>query len=285
MKKSEILPVSILLVIAAIACVLLATPYIFPSDAVDDDTAVRSDLDYLNTHIKTVLFTIANNTTSAAEVLSSAKSLSAPEVQTVLDRLFSGSGYALSYGVINPNGTIIAVVPEAYAGSVGINIAGSEPGKTIIQTQESFLSNAFYAQEGFTGIEIASPIFSDKGEYLGSVLAMAEPSAFVGEIVAPIEDGQDITVTVMQPDGFILYDRDAAQVGKNLFEDLPFTNYQSLQALGKNISANAAGSGEYTFYSSPENTGELVKKYAEWDTMAFLDKEWRIVIFRDETEI
>ena len=279
MKIREILPVSILLFIAAIACVLLATPYIFPPD----DTPDRSNLDYLNTNIKMILSSIVDNTTSAAEALSSADSLSAPEVQPILDRLSSGSGYALSYAAIIPNGTIIAVAPEAYAGSVGINIVGNEPGNSIIQTQKPFLSDAFCAQEGFTGIEIASPVFSDGGEYLGSVLVMAEPSAFVGEIVAPVEDGQAITVTVMQPDGFILYDRDADQVGKNLFEDLPFTNYQSLQALGHNISANAAGSGEYTFYSSPENIEKLVKKYADWDTMSFLDKEWRIIIFQNKS--
>ena len=202
-------------------------------------------------------------------------------MQPVLDGLYSTSGYALSYAAITPDGTIIAVAPETYAGSVGINIAAGEPGTTIIRMHEPFLSDAFVAQEGFTGIEIACPVFSGDGEYMGSIITMAEPSAFVGDIVAPIEAENGITVTVMQPDGFILYDRDAAQVGKNLFHDIPFTNYPSLQKLGTAISANATGSGEYFFYASPDATGDAIQKQADWDTMVCLDKEWRIIRFQD----
>lgn len=283
MNRREILTVSILLIVAALACLLLAAPYLFPSDTVDDDTSVKNDLNYLNASINTALTAISGRTESAAETLSSADSLSAPEMQPVLDSLFSEPGYAMSYAVITPDGTIAAVAPDAYAGSVGIHIGENEPGKTIIRMREPFLSDAFVAQEGFTGIGMAYPVFSDAGEYIASVLAMAEPSAFVGDIVAPVEEEKGITVTVMQPDGFILYDNDSGQIGKNLFEDKPFTNYPSLQRLGKNISANATGNGEYTFYASPEKTGDAIQKHANWDTLSFLGKEWRIIIFQNKS--
>jgi len=273
MNRREILSVSILIIIAAIACILLVAPYIIPPETGNDENTDKSDFDYLKTNIETVLTTIGDTAESGAEALSTTESMSAAtEKQQVLDDLFSMSEYTMSYAVITPNGTITAVAPEAYSGSVGINIAGSEPGKTIIRTQEPLLSDAFIAQEGFTGIEIAWPISSQDGVYKGSVLAMANPSEFVREIVAPVEEEKDITVTVMQPDGFILYDQDTAQVGKNLFEDVPFTRYQSLQALGMNISATATGNGEYTFYSSPDKTGESVKKHADWDTVSYLNK-------------
>ncbi|WFN34155.1 hypothetical protein L1S32_09950 [Methanogenium sp. S4BF] len=279
MNRHEILPVLILFVIAVTACILLAAPSIFHSETENNEDNGIHDLDYLKTNIKTVLRSIGGSTERAAQTLSSAESISAPEVQPVLDELLSGAGYALSYATIVPNGTITAVAPEAYSGSVGINITGSEPGETIIKTREPFLSDAFIAKEGFTGIEIAWPVFSEDAEYKGSVLAMADPSVLVREIVAPVEEERGITVTIMQPDGFILYDRDTAQVGKNLFEDLPFTNYQSLQVLGEEISAKSAGSGEYTFYHSSKDTHYLVQKHAEWDTASYLGKQWRIILF------
>ncbi|MDE4908455.1 cache domain-containing protein [Methanogenium marinum] len=279
MNRHEILPISILLLIAAIACILLAAPYFFPTEQGKEENTSMSDLEYMNSNIETVLTSIGDSAENAAQALSSADLMSTPEVQPVLNDLLSGSEYALSYATIDQNGTITAVAPDTYSNSVGINIGGSEPGKTIIKKREPFLSDAFTAEEGFTGIEIAWPVYSEDGEYKGSVLVMAEPSIFVGKIVNPVEEEKGITVTIMQPDGFILYDQDAAQIGKNLFNDIPFTNYRSLQALGKDISANTAGTGEYTFYKSPTDTTDLVKKHAEWDTVSYLNKEWRIILF------
>lgn len=112
---------------------------------------------------------------------------------------------------------------------------------------------------------------------------MAEPSAFVGDIVAPVEEEKGITVMVMQPNGFIIYDQDAAQIGKNLFEDKPFTDDQCLQSLGRNISANATGNEAYTFYASSDKTGDAIQRHANRDTLPFLGKEWRIIIFQNKS--
>lgn len=285
MNRRDILPVSILLAVAVIACVLLAAPlFISPEPGNHAGTADR-DLATLSTGITAALTTITERIGSAAKILSGAESLSAAEVQPVLDELVSTSGYALSFAFVAPNGTITAVAPEMYAGSVGINITASEPGATICRMRAPFLSDAFVAQEGFTGIEVACPVLSGEGDYRGSIIAMAEPLAIVGEIVAPMEAEKGITVTVMQPDGFILYDRDRAQVGKNLFVDLPFTDYPSLQALGKRIAADRAGNGAYTFYASPEKTGDVIEKHADWKTVSYRGKEWRVVLFRDETGV
>lgn len=282
MNRREILPVSILIAIVIIACALLAAPYIFPPGPEIPASATDSDLSTATTGITTALTTIIEYTESAADALSEADAPSPEEVQTVLNERSSASGDELSYAFVAPNGTITAVAPEMYAGSVGVDISAGEPGATIIRMREPFLSDAFVAQEGFTGIEVACPVLSDDGVYQGSVIAMAEPSAIVGEMVAPIETEKGITVTVMQPDGFILYDRDPAQVGKNLFTDEPFTGFPSLVELGHRIAATQDGSGEYTFYRSANVTDTLVTKNARWDTVSCLDREWRVILFRED---
>ncbi len=283
MNWRKTLPISVIIIIIAAACIFLATPYIFPSEPDEDKSAAIRDLEYITTNIEMVMTSIADSTESTSGALSSADSMESPEVQEALNELLSESNnYTLSYAAITPDGIIAAVAPDRYAESVGVNISGSEPGDTILRTQKPFLSDAFIAKEGFTGIEIAWPVFSREGSYKGSILAMANPSKFVGEIVAPVEKEKGITVTVMQPDGFILYDRDTAQVGKNLFEDVPFTTYDSLQALGQMIAANEKGNGTYTFYRSPENTGEAAQKHAYWDTCQCMGKEWRVILFTED---
>ncbi|UUX91416.1 cache domain-containing protein [Methanoplanus endosymbiosus] len=281
MSWHEKLPLSTIIVVIIAAGVLLAAQYIFPPAMGEGEKAIINDLDYLKNNIKTILDSISGDLESASGELSAGDSLSSPEVQVVLDGLWNRSEYALSYATVNPDGTITAVAPEIYSGSVGIDITGSEPGDTIVGSEEPLLSDAFIAKEGFTGIEIAWPVLSSDGEYRGSVLAMADPSEFLAEIIGPIEHEKEITVTVMQPDGFILYDRDSGQVGKNLFVDEPFTRFKNLMMLGKTIAANDDGSGAYTFYKSPDNTGQLTKKLAYWNTLKYLGKEWRIIIFKD----
>ncbi|GAB7017135.1 hypothetical protein [Methanogenium cariaci] len=282
MNWRKTLPISVAMVIIAAACIFLATPHIFPSEPDEDRSAAIHNLEYITTNIEMVMTSIADSTESASVALSSADSMESPDVQEALNGLLSESNYTLSYAAISPGGIIAAVAPDRYTKSIGVNISGSEPGDTILQTQKPFLSDAFIAKEGFTGIEFAWPVCSEKGIYKGSILAMADPSEFVGEIVAPVEKEKGITVTVMQPDGFILYDRDTAQVGKNLFEDAPFTTYDSLQTLGKMIAANEKGSGAYTFYRSPEKTGEAAQKHAYWDTCQCIGKEWRVILFTED---
>lgn len=281
MSLSDKLPLPTIAVILIAVGVLLAAQYLFPPAMGEGEKAIIKDLDYLKNNIKTVLDSISGDLESAAGELSAGDPVSSPEVQVVLDGLWNRSKYAMSYAAVSPDGTITAVAPEIYSGSVGIDITGAEPGDSIVGSNEPFLSDAFIAKEGFTGIEIAWPVLSSGGEYRGSVLAMADPSDFLAGIIGPIEHEKGITVTVMQPDGFILYDRDKAQVGKNLFRDEPFTRFKNLQMLGKTIYANDAGSGAYTFYKSPDNTGQLAKKLAYWDTLKYLGKEWRIIIFKD----
>jgi len=280
MSWREKLPVSTIIVVIIALGLLFAAQYLFPPAMSEGEKATIEDLDFLKNNIEMVLGSISADIESAAENLSSADSLSSPEVQLVLDSLWNRSEYALSYATIDEKGTITAVAPETYSGSVGIDITGAEPGDSVVKAREPMLSDAFVAKEGFTGIEIAWPVFSDE-EYRGSVLAMADPSEFLSGIIGPIEHEKGMTVTVMQPDGFILYDRDEGQVGKNLFVDEPFTRFKNLLNLGSTISANDSGSGAYTFYKSPDNTGQLTKKLAYWDTLKYLGKEWRIIIFKE----
>ncbi|MDD4127470.1 MAG: PDC sensor domain-containing protein [Methanomicrobium sp.] len=196
---------------------------------------------------------------------------------------YLNSSYTLSYGFMSADGVLMAAAaPEEYSDSVGLNIGSFEPAKTILSKREPYLTTAFTSIEGFYAIELSYPVFSSDGEYKGAVLCMAEPYRLLGDIISPVENETGASITVMQTDGLILYDRDIKQAGRNLLTDPFFTQYKSLINLGHTICSKKTGYGTYTFYESGADSSKYVKKQAYWDTVENSGQEWRIILFKSE---
>lgn len=105
-------------------------------------------------------------------------------------------------------------------------------------------------------------------------------SRMLSGIIAPVENETGASVTVMQTDGLILYDRDSGQVGRNLFSDPFFSKYETLKNLGHVISSKKTGYGTYIFYDSQAGNEKSVKKQAYWDTVENSGLELRIIMFK-----
>jgi hypothetical protein len=82
-------------------------------------------------------------------------------------------------------------------------------------------------------------------------------------------------VWVMDSDGLILYDPDAAQMGTNLFMDPLYQPYAQLLSLGRRIAAQPSGSGSYEFLARGSNVAIL--KDATWESAGLHGTEWRLV--------
>lgn len=201
-------------------------------------------------------------------------------VQDALSEARSDASYAVSYGFMSSDGVLEAVSPEQYSESVGLNIGSTEPAKTILSKREAYMTGAFTTQEGFYAVEFSYPVLSDEGSYTGSVLCMAEPYKLLSDIISPVENETSASFTVMQTDGLILYDKDSAQAGKNLFTDPFFSPYAGLRNLGHTICSKNTGYGTYTFYDPSSESEGSVKKQAYWDTVENPGSEWRIILFK-----
>ncbi|HOA30188.1 MAG TPA: sodium:calcium antiporter, partial [Candidatus Cloacimonadota bacterium] len=82
----------------------------------------------------------------------------------------------------------------------------------------------------------------------------------------------------MQSDGMIVCDQDQEELGKNIFTDEMYNDFQDLRDLAKRITTEPAGEGEYSFWAT--GTYEEAKKAATWDTLALHGREWRVILVK-----
>jgi len=81
---------------------------------------------------------------------------------------------------------------------------------------------------------------------------------------------------IMQRDGFILYDSDPDQIGRNTFSDPLYQSFPQLLSLCKKVTDNRYGTGSYSFWD--ETRSRVVNKTAFWNTVELHGTEWRLLL-------
>ena len=228
----------------------------------------------LQADIQTVLNSMDTDLAAAAEHLAYT-GLESAETRAILNELCDKHPYAIDCCTVDLNGTMVAVEPNAYRESEGLNIGNQEHVIRLQETQAPVLSRAFRAVEGFDAAALQWPIFAPDGELSGSVSMLIRPGSLLAMLIAPQVQGFPIDVWVMQPDGLILYDPDVEEIGRNLFTDPLYQPFPELLALGAEIAANESGSGSYTFLG--HGMSALVEKSASWVMVGLHGTEWRVV--------
>ncbi len=219
------------------------------------------------------------NVSLAAESLS-VTGLQGPEARRVLNAVCQEKPYLIDCSVVDLDGIMITVEPDAYRGSEGSNISDQKHVIEIHETHQPVLSMTFPAVEGFNAVVLEWPIFSAGGEMIGSVNALFRPdllfsSTVEPELVQEVHD-QQVTVWAMQTDGLILYDQDPEEVGRNLFSDPLYKPYVQLLLLGERIASENSGAGTYEFLG-PGLIDPVVKS-ASWATVGLHGTKWRLVV-------
>ena len=88
----------------------------------------------------------------------------------------------------------------------------------------------------------------------------------------------DLSFWLMDLDGLLLYDEDASQIGKNLFEDPLYKPFPNLLDLGHRIVAERSGHGYYSYFQVTEGNKTAVNKECYWTTAGLHGREWRLVV-------
>ncbi len=232
--------------------------------AVDVQKVIQQELDSLDSEVA-----------SAASQLSAA-GLSGPEAEQVLVTLFFNHIYLVDCCTVGTDGKIVTVVPDAYKSVAGSDISSQEQVIRLKQTGKPVLSHIFKSVEGIDAVDLQHPIFSQKGQLIGSVSAMFRPARLFDLIARPaVKDAAVEKIWAMQTDGWIIYDYDAAEIDTNLFQDPLYQPYTSLITLGRQIADRASGCGGYEFL----NLGmvEPVKKQCCWTNVSLHGTDWRIM--------
>jgi len=203
-----------------------------------------------------------------------------PEARRILNAVCQEKPYLIDCSVVDLNGIMITMEPDAYRRAEGSNISDQKHVIEIHETHQPVLSMTFPAVEGFNAVVLEWPIFSAGGEMIGSVNALFRPDLLFSSTVEPeleqeVQD-QRVTAWAMQTDGLILYDPDPEEVGRNLFSDPLYKPYVQLLLQGERIASENSGAGTYEFLG-PGLIDPVVKS-ASWATVGLHGTKWRLVV-------
>ena len=205
----------------------------------------------------------------------------------VLSKLLKANSDLVEAVTFSKEGKIIAAECKGCEGGKGADIRSQEHIAHVLKARTPTFSDQFLLVEGYNGTALAYPVFSPQGEFLGGISAIIKPDKLLNNAVAAqlhfdIENRSNITdysFWMMHLDGLVAYDRDASQIGKNLFEDPLYKPYTSLLDLGQRIIKERSGHGFYSFQVT-EGNKKVVTKESYWTTAGLYGKEWRLIVTR-----
>ncbi len=205
----------------------------------------------------------------------------------VLNKLLETNSNLVEASTFSKDGKIIVTECKGCERNEGADISGQEHVALILKTKNPTFSKQFLLVEGFNGTVLEYPVFSPQGEFLGGISAVIEPYKLLNALVTPLlqydmynrSDIANYTFWVMDLDGLLLYDEDASQIGKSLFEDTLYKPFPDLQELVEHrIVAERSGHGNYSYFEVIGGNKTVVTKECYWTTTGLHGREWRLVI-------
>ncbi len=196
-------------------------------------------------------------------------------IRALLEELHKENPEVLDVSYISEDGYLEYIYPDDYSDIEGSWIGDRPYTKKLIKTEKPVLSDVFFTVEDFFAVDLEWPIFDEDGEFVGALSFLIKPELFLAPIILP-NNYEPYEFWVMHPDGTILYDQDEVEIGRNLFTDKLYEPFDSLQELGKKISSNESGEGEYSFYS--KGMGEMVRKEVKWTSVGLHGTQWRLIL-------
>jgi hypothetical protein len=212
---------------------------------------------------------------SAGAVKIGSAGLNGTETEAELARM-GRFPWAVDTITVNETGIIDTVEPESYKAVTGEDLSSQKHLQRLYSEKLPVISDVFLSVEGVTAVDIASPVFSRDGRFIGATTLLFRPDILFEQNTPKKADGTPWHIWVMQPDGLIVYDPDPGQAGKNIFSDPLFQPYPGLIRVSGNISRERQGAGTYIFMDNGVN----VTKEALWTTVGIRGSEWRLVIAR-----
>jgi len=183
------------------------------------------------------------------------------------------------YSWVTPEGILKIIEPSIYYGAQGADISQQDHIVKMIETKEPVLSRSFLAVEGFYAVSDIHPILNHD-ELLGGVDALIKTKDFLGAIMEPLLVGQEYELWAMEKGGYMIYNQDEIEIGRNVFTDEYYQDFPDFLAACEKIDEEESGTTHYTFFQT--GTNNPVTKLTYWVTFEHHGTEWKLVWVKPE---
>ena len=196
-----------------------------------------------------------------------------PEAREALDNLTSVGPWVVDCITVDLNGTIVEVMPEEYQYVAGTSIIDQEHIERLLSTRRPVGLAYIESVEGFHAMDFASPIFDEEGRLIGAVTVLVNSTQLFGTVLAPYQPEGSAKIWAMMPDGTVISDTDAEQIGRNTFNDPLFQAFPDLLAVGRRVEMERSGTGRYEISGTTRDVF--------WTTAGYQGSEIRVLLSVD----
>ncbi|XHH08413.1 MAG: hypothetical protein ACFCUE_12695 [Candidatus Bathyarchaeia archaeon] len=197
--------------------------------------------------------------------------LTGAQANTVLSQLASNSTYIIDAGTQDMNNIMVAVQPTSYSSVIGLNIGeqtwlNTNPNGPI----EPMMTPVIPLIENTTGVAMAAPVFNTNKEMIGTVSVIFNPQQLAAACVAQSSESSKYEFSVMQTDGYCMFDSEPEYQGTNLLTNTSITGYSLIYNSVSNTANNISG---YYLY---DYSGTNWQCY--WTTINAFGQDWRLSV-------
>ncbi len=198
------------------------------------------------------------------------------EIRKVLVSILDKNHDVVETAFIDLKGVMRYIEPRDYRNFEGIDISAQEHVAVLRKNKVPVFSGGFKAAEGFLAVDLAYPVYDNKKNLIGSISVLIRPDLFIRSMLKKNIIPDDYELWIMQKDGTLIYDQDSDEIGRNLFSDPMYSEYESLLTLGKKVASASSGSGRYIFLAP--GSKEKVIKNVIWQSVLLHGMEWRVAL-------
>jgi hypothetical protein len=214
---------------------------------------------------------VGNSLIYASKQLSTT-GISGDQARQIIAALAANSSYIIEAATQNLDRQMIIVEPAAFRVNEG-KIIGPQKwlNTNPIADITPAMTPVIMLITNQSGCSIVAPIFNSNKEMIGTVSAIFDPQALVGDAIQAAAPNSGYSFSASQLDGLVVYSAVPVFQGKNLFTDQTLlANYPGVKESA--LISNAASSG-YNLYSVGSQQRESF-----WTTISAYGQEWRLVI-------
>lgn len=267
------------LTMLAMALSAILAPTALSEEAISENTSIEGDLIW---NLVLATDAVSSNISEIDRVLLDASlalsdtGIEGIEAQQVLTNLTAVGPWVIDCITFDLNGTIIEVEPDEYRYIAGMSVIDQEHNQQLLSTRRPVGLAYFETVQGFYAMVFGSPIFDEEGRLMGAVTVLVNSTEFFGTVLGPYQPGGPAKIGVLMPDGTIIYNTDAMQIGRNPLTDPLYAEFSELLVLAKRTETERTGTGTYEIFGTT--------RQGFWTTVDYQGREIRLLLSVDVGE-